>query len=69
MPREHFIDGRWQGGGGPLAVIDPAAANERAIAVYASIGFRPVGIMRSYERGPDGEWHDGLLMDMLKEDL
>jgi aminoglycoside 6'-N-acetyltransferase len=49
--------------------IDPAAANERAITVYASIGFRPVGIMRSYERGPDGEWHDGLLMDMLAGEL
>lgn len=50
-------------------IIDPAAANERAIAVYASIGFRPVGIMRSYERGPDGEWHDALLMDMLAGEL
>ncbi len=50
-------------------VIDPAAANERAIAVYASIGFRPVGIMRGYERGNDGAWHDGLLMDMLAGEL
>lgn len=49
--------------------IDPAAANERAIAVYAGIGFRPVGIMRSYERGNDGEWHDGLLMDLLAHEL
>ncbi len=50
-------------------IIDPAVANERAIAVYERLGFRPVGIMRSYERGPDGEWHDGLLMDMLAEEL
>ena len=50
-------------------IIDPAAANERAIATYASIGFKPVGIMRGYERGPDGDWHDGLLMDMLAEEL
>ena len=50
-------------------VIDPAAANERAIAVYASLGFRPVGIMRSYERGSDGQWHDGLLMDLLAGEL
>ncbi|MBW3608398.1 MAG: GNAT family N-acetyltransferase [Actinobacteria bacterium] len=50
-------------------IIDSAAANERAIAVYAAIGFRPVGIMRAYERGNDGTWHDGLLMDMLADEL
>jgi aminoglycoside 6'-N-acetyltransferase len=44
--------------------IDPAAANTRAIAAYTKVGFRPVGIMRQYERGPDGTWHDGLLMDL-----
>ena len=49
--------------------IDPATANERAIGVYASLGFRPVGIMRRYERGPDGEWRDGLLMDLLPHEL
>jgi aminoglycoside 6'-N-acetyltransferase len=49
--------------------IDPSAANARAIAVYGALGFRPVGIMRSYERGPDGTFHDGLLMDLLAEDL
>ena len=49
--------------------IDPAADNERAIGVYASIGFRPVGVMRRYERGADGAWHDGLLMDMLAPEL
>ncbi len=50
-------------------IIDPAAHNARAIAVYASIGFKPVGIMRRYERGPEGGWHDGLLMDLLAEEL
>lgn len=50
-------------------VIDPAAHNARAIACYRKIGFKPVGIMRLYERGPDGTWHDGLLMDMLSEEL
>jgi aminoglycoside 6'-N-acetyltransferase len=49
--------------------IDPAAHNERAIRSYLRVGFRPVGIMRRYERGPDGSWHDGLLMDLLPEDL
>ena len=50
-------------------IIDPAAANERAIKAYAAIGFKPVGIMRRYERGPDGTWHDGLLMDLLAEEF
>jgi aminoglycoside 6'-N-acetyltransferase len=46
-------------------VIDPAATNERAIRCYQRVGFRPVGIMRQYERGLDGSFHDGLLMDLL----
>ena len=49
--------------------IDPAAANERAIRSYSALGFRPVGVMRRYERGPDGEWHDGLLMDLLADEF
>jgi aminoglycoside 6'-N-acetyltransferase len=49
--------------------IDPAADNTRAIACYGAVGFRPVGLMRRYERGPDGAFHDGLLMDALPEDL
>lgn len=49
--------------------IDPAATNEPAIRCYQRLGFRPVGIMRRYERGPDGIWHDGLLMDLLSSDL
>jgi aminoglycoside 6'-N-acetyltransferase len=49
--------------------IDPAAANAGAIRTYERVGFRPVGIMRRYERGPDGTWHDGLLMDLLAGEL
>ncbi|WP_329050444.1 GNAT family N-acetyltransferase [Amycolatopsis sp. NBC_01488] len=49
--------------------IDPAASNETAIRVYAKVGFRPVGVLRRYERGPDGTWHDGLLMDLLVGEL
>ncbi|WP_406067537.1 GNAT family N-acetyltransferase [Micromonospora sp. NBC_01638] len=49
--------------------IDPAAANTAAIRAYAKVGFRPVGIMRRYERGADGRWHDGLLMDLLADEL
>jgi RimJ/RimL family protein N-acetyltransferase len=51
-------------------VIDPAADNEPAIRCYAAVGFRPVGVMRRYERDADGTgWHDGLLMDLLAEEL
>lgn len=49
--------------------IDPAAANERAIASYERVGFRRVGVMRRYERGPDGEWRDGMLMDAVADEL
>lgn len=49
--------------------IDPAADNMAAIRAYEKVGFRPVGVMRSYERGPDGTWHDGLLMELLAHEL
>ena len=49
--------------------IDPAADNDAAIRAYAKVGFRPVGITRRSERGPDGTWHDALLMDLLAEEL
>jgi aminoglycoside 6'-N-acetyltransferase len=49
--------------------IDPAVDNRAAIAAYEKVGFRTVGVMRAYERGPDGTWHDGLLMDLLPADL
>jgi aminoglycoside 6'-N-acetyltransferase len=49
--------------------IDPAAANTAAIRAYEKAGFRPVGIMRSYERDADGRgWHDGLLMELVAGD-
>jgi aminoglycoside 6'-N-acetyltransferase len=50
-------------------VIDPAADNAAAIRCYTKVGFRPVGVMRLYERGSDGTWHDGLLMDLLAGEL
>ncbi|WP_020522212.1 GNAT family N-acetyltransferase [Catelliglobosispora koreensis] len=50
-------------------VIDPAADNTPAIKCYAKVGFRPVGVMRQYERGLDGTWHDGLLMDLLASEF
>jgi aminoglycoside 6'-N-acetyltransferase len=49
--------------------IDPAAANRAAIRAYEKVGFRQVGVMRSYERGPEGTFHDGLLMELLAGDL
>jgi aminoglycoside 6'-N-acetyltransferase len=49
--------------------IDPSAANERAIRAYSKVGFRPVGVMRNYERGADGTFHDGMLMDLLADEL
>ena len=49
--------------------IDPAASNGRAIAAYAKVGFRPVGVMRRYEGDLDDSWHDGLLMDLLADEL
>jgi dethiobiotin synthetase len=61
----HLIDDR----GHHRITIDPAAANERAIRSYERVGFRPVGVMREYERGADGTWHDGLLMDLLAAEL
>jgi aminoglycoside 6'-N-acetyltransferase len=46
--------------------IDPAAENAAAIRAYEKVGFRPVGIMRGYERDVGGDgFHDGLLMELL----
>jgi aminoglycoside 6'-N-acetyltransferase len=49
--------------------IDPATANLPAIRCYTKVGFRPVGVMRQHERGGDGQFHDGLLMDLLRDEL
>jgi aminoglycoside 6'-N-acetyltransferase len=48
--------------------IDPNAANGSAIKAYMAVGFRPIGIMRRSE-SIQGEWTDGLLMDLLIEEL
>jgi aminoglycoside 6'-N-acetyltransferase len=58
----HLIDER----GHHRVTIDPAAANAAAIRTYEKVGFRPVGVMRRYERDVGGGgWHDGLLMELL----
>jgi aminoglycoside 6'-N-acetyltransferase len=58
----HLIDDR----GHHRITIDPAAANAAAIRTYEKVGFKPVGVMRRYERDAGGTgWHDGLLMELL----
>lgn len=50
-------------------VIDPEAENEIAIATYRKLGFRPVGVLRRYSRDRFGAWKDGLLLDLLADEL
>ena len=45
--------------------IDPHVQNHQAIRAYEKVGFKPVGVMREYELGDDGTWHDCLLLDLL----
>jgi aminoglycoside 6'-N-acetyltransferase len=50
--------------------IDPGKDNKAAIRSYEKVGFRPVGVMRGYERRVGAEeWRDGLLMELLAADL
>jgi aminoglycoside 6'-N-acetyltransferase len=49
--------------------IDPSTDNHAAISAYEKVGFKPVGVMRQYERSPEGDWRDGLLMDLLADEL
>ena len=58
----HLVDER----GHHRITIDPAADNAAAIRAYEKAGFRIVGVLRRYERDPDGAgWHDGLLMEYV----
>lgn len=70
-PRALRLAARWlfRKRGHHRLTIDPARHNTRAVNAYESVGFKVVGVMRDYERGADGEWHDGLLMDLLADDL
>jgi aminoglycoside 6'-N-acetyltransferase len=61
----HLVDQR----GFHRIAIDPQVANEAAIACYRKVGFKPVGVMRRYERDASGEWRDGMLMDLLADEL
>jgi aminoglycoside 6'-N-acetyltransferase len=49
--------------------VDRAVANARAVRVYEQLGFRPVGVLRRYERVADGIWRDALLMELLAEEF
>ncbi len=49
--------------------VDPAAVNAHAIHVYQKLGFRPVGVLRQYERVADGTWRDALFMELLAGEL
>jgi aminoglycoside 6'-N-acetyltransferase len=50
-------------------VIDPALDNAKAIRCYERVGFKRVGVLRRYEQAPDDSWRDGLLLDLLAEEL
>jgi aminoglycoside 6'-N-acetyltransferase len=61
----HLIEER----GHHRITIDPATTNTAAIRAYEKVGFKPVGVMRSYERDVEGQgWHDGLLMELIAGD-
>ncbi len=62
----HVVHHLFEDRGHHRITIDPAKANAVAVRTYEKVGFRPVGVMRRYERDVGGDgWHDGLLMDLL----
>ena len=62
---DHLVDER----GHHRLTIDPAADNAVAIKAYTKVGFRPVGVLRQYERDVGGAgWHDALLMELLADE-
>ncbi|MFO7549348.1 MAG: GNAT family protein [Acidimicrobiia bacterium] len=58
------------GRGHHRVVIDPNAANTRAVRAYTKVGFRPVGVMQRYEWDAHlGRWTDGVLMEWVSAEL
>jgi RimJ/RimL family protein N-acetyltransferase len=49
--------------------LDPNVYNEPAIRSYERLGFSRVGILRQYQLRPNGQWEDGLLMDLIASDI
>ena len=61
---DHLVEER----GHHRFTIDPSVDNQVAIRCYSALGFKPVGVMRRYERGSGGTWGDNLLMDLLADE-
>jgi len=61
----HLVEDR----GHHRLMIDPAVDNLQAVRCYTLAGFRPVGVLRSYERDRGGGWRHGLLMDALAGEI
>jgi aminoglycoside 6'-N-acetyltransferase len=62
----HLVEDR----GHHRVTIDPGATNTAAIRSYEKVGFKPVGVMRHYERRMNSDqWRDGLLMELLADEL
>ncbi len=49
--------------------IDPNVDNDRAIAAYQKVGFKPIGVARQAEIQLDGSRHDSLMMDLLSDEV
>jgi aminoglycoside 6'-N-acetyltransferase len=57
-------------GGHHRVITDPAAANARSLRCFEAVGFRRVGILRSYWWDHvEQRWVDGVLLDLLRDDL
>jgi len=63
---QHLLEGR----GHHRLVIDPAEANVQAIRCYEAVGFRRVGVLRSYWWDHvEQRWANGVLLDLLAGEL
>lgn len=47
----------------------PHADNEESLEMYRAAGFREVGVLREYERRPEGGWRDCVLFELLRRDV
>ena len=56
-----------------VTVMDVLPPVVPTVAALVGFGFMLYGVhvgwLVFYERDPDGQWHDGLLMDLLSDDL
>ena len=49
--------------------LDPNAKNEGAIRSYERLGFVRVGVLRDYQRRPDGSLDDAVFLDLTRRDF